>query len=138
MTITARFEASHQEALTAWTENRNTSSLLEIRVMTLVFREQPALALIFHDVTERGIIEVLKYNNSYKDRLLASVAHELRTPLNASINLVQSAIDEHTISQKVKEELLIPSLDSNRLLLYLINDILDFSQMAANKLRLIF
>lgn len=141
MVVTGRFETGNQEEgtkLALSKEAVRTANLLEIKVMALIFREKPALALIFHDITERSLIDVLEDNNNYKNRLLASVSHELRTPLNASINLVQAAIDDPRLPASVKEDLLIPSLDSNRLLLYLINDILDFSQMSANKLRLVF
>lgn len=123
---------------TARSKEKGGTTLLEIRVMTLIFREKPALALIFHDVTERSTIDMLEDNNNYKSRLLASVSHELRTPLNASINFIQSAIEDPKCDETIKENLLKPSLVSNRLLLHLINDILDFSQISANKLRLVF
>ena len=111
---------------------------LAIRIMPLYFREKPALALIFHDITERSKISILEDNDNYKNRLLASVSHELRTPLNASINFIQAAIDDPKLSENIRDNFLLPSLSSNRLLLFLINDILDFSQMAANKLRLVY
>lgn len=149
MIIKGRFECHNKEdgnnvvlseevTTTLLARDKITANLLEIKVMALIFREKPALALIFHDITERSMIDLLEDNNNYKNRLLASVSHELRTPLNASINLVQAAVDDPRIPIALKEDLLIPSLDSNRLLLYLINDILDFSQMSANKLRLVF
>ena len=116
----------------------DSECVLEIRVVALMFREKPALALIFHDITERNTIAMLEDNNNYKNRLLASVSHELRTPLNASINFIQSAIDDDKLPEDIRENFLLPSLASNRLLLSLINDILDFSQMSANKLRLVY
>ena len=119
-------------------EGNNGDGFLEIRIMPLYFREKPALALIFHDITERSRISILEDNNNYKNRLLASVSHELRTPLNASINFIQAAIEDPKLPENIRDSLLRPSLASNRLLLFLINDILDFSQMAANKLRLIY
>ena len=118
--------------------SEDNECVLEIRVLALTFREKPALALIFHNITERSTITLLEDNNNYKNRLLASVSHELRTPLNASINFIQAAIDDDKLPEDVRENLLLPSLASNRLLLSLINDILDFSQMSANKLRLVY
>ena len=119
-------------------DTANSNCVLEIRVIALTFREQPALALIFHDITERNTIAILEDNNNYKNRLLASVSHELRTPLNASINFIQAAIDDRKLPESIRENLLLPSLASNQLLLFLINDILDFSQMGENKLRLVY
>lgn len=110
----------------------------EIRIMLMSFRDRPALALIFTDVSERNLILTLQGNDEYKNNLLASVSHELRTPLNASLNFIKMALDDPSVPKYIKEELLQPSLISNSLLLHLINDILDFSQMAANKLRLVY
>lgn len=124
----------------AGSESPTESCVLEIKIMYTIFKEKPALALIFSDITERNLVTVLQENNSYKDRLLASVSHELRTPLNASINFTTAAIEHPDLSKStdVRENYLLPALRSNQLLLHLINDILDFSQMSANKLRLVY
>ena len=117
--------------------------ILEIKIMFTTFREKPALALIFSDITERNLVTALQENNEYKNRLLASVSHELRTPLNASINFTLAALEHPDLmslpaASNIKENYLLPALRSNQLLLHLINDILDFSQMSANKLRLVY
>lgn len=125
-------------SLTGYAKNNDcdeTGCLLNICVLFLTFRGQYSIAFILSDIT---LVEKLRDNNNYKSRLLASVSHELRTPLNASINFTQMAIENSSVSAEVKEQLLVPSLRSNQLLLHLINDILDFSQMAANKLRLVY
>ena len=120
--------------------SEHTNYILEIKVMYTMFKEKPALVLLFSDITERSLVTILQENNNYKNRLLASVSHELRTPLNASINFTQEAIDHPDLSAlpEIKENYLVPALRSSELLLFLINDILDFSQMSANKLRLVF
>ena len=137
--IIGKFEYTQEDVDKSRLSRESTGEgALEIRIMPLYFREKPALALIFHDITERSRISVLEDNNNYKNRLLASVSHELRTPLNASINFIQAALDDPKLPENVRDNFLLPSLSSNRLLLFLINDILDFSQMAANKLRLVY
>jgi len=51
---------------------------------------------------------------------------------------VESAIQNLSVPDNVKEKLLAPALRSSKFLLHLINDILDMSQIKAQKLRLIF
>lgn len=119
-------------------DNSINSCILEIRVISLEFKDKPAIALIFSDVTESNLVVSLQDNNDYKNRLLASVSHELRTPLNASLNFIQTAIEDPNVPDNVRQDLLMPSLMSNHLLLFLINDILDFSQISAKKLRLVY
>ena len=136
--ITGKFKYEDEEGEMKLCKESNGEGALEIRVVPLYFRDKAALALIFHDITERSKISILEDNNDYKNRLLASVSHELRTPLNASINFIQAALDDPKLHERIKDNFLLPSLASNRLLLFLINDILDFSQMAANKLRLVY
>ena len=108
--------------------------------MYVIFREKPALALIFSDITERNLVTVLQESDNYKNRLLASVSHELRTPLNASINFTMAAIDHPELANasEVREKHLLPALRSNQLLLHLINDIIDFSQMSTSKLKPVY
>ena len=143
MVLTGSVERPQENILTTSEANlpsTNTTFLLEVKILFTVFKEKPSIALVFSDITERGLVTILQESNNYKNRLLASVSHELRTPLNASINFTQEAIDHPDLSgfSEVKENYLIPALRSSQLLLFLINDILDFSQMSANKLRLVY
>lgn len=110
---------------------------VEIKIMSLAFKSQPALALMISDITERNLVVTLQDNNNYKNRLLASVSHELRTPLNASINFTQMALEDPKMPHEIRDGYLVPALRSNQLLLHIINDILDFSQMTTNKLQLV-
>jgi len=96
------------------------------------------IILIICDTTQRDLLVRFEDNNKYKDQLLASVSHELRTPLNGNINLVESALHDKSVPEKVKERLLAPVLRSSKFLLHLINDIRDMSQIKAQKMRLIF
>ena len=43
--------------------------------------------------------------------MVGSISHELRTPLNGMINFLKSVLQLPEISDDVKNEYLIPSLD---------------------------
>ena len=119
-------------------ENNQQEKSLEVKISFVQHFEDDCIILIFRDTTQRDLLVTLEETNRYKDQLLASVSHELRAPLNGNINLVEGAVNSPTISQNIKETLLIPALRSSKFLLRLINDILDMSQIKEKKLRLVF
>ena len=41
---------------------------------------------------------------------MRSISHELRTPVNGSINYLEAAIVDNSVSKEVKEKYLIPCL----------------------------
>ena len=43
--------------------------------------------------------------------MMASVSHELRTPLNGSMSMLQCAMEDRRISNKSKDEYIIPALN---------------------------
>jgi len=100
--------------------------------------EYNKIVLIFFDVTERDRIVVLENNNEYKNQLLASISHELRTPLNCNLGLLQAAVNDVTISESIKANILLPAFRSGKLLSHLIDDILDYSHLQTSKLLLSF
>ena len=79
----------------------------------------------------------MKTVGDYKDKLLATVSHDLRTPLNGMIGMLEIA-SESLNDRPSEKKLLLTSMKSANLLLYMINDILDFSQISSGKLRLNF
>lgn len=119
-------------------ENELQEKSIEIKISFIKHVEKEFIILILRDTTKRDILVALQETNKYKDQLLASVSHELRAPLNGNINLVEAAINSPTISENIKETLLIPALRSSKFLLHIINDILDMSQIKQKKLRLDF
>jgi CheY-like chemotaxis protein/nitrogen-specific signal transduction histidine kinase len=116
----------------------STPMSIELKISIATFSNETCLIFIFRDTTARDTIAMLEGDNAYKDKLLASVSHELRTPLNGNMNLIDCAILDPAIPQKVKDKFLIPAVRSGKLLLHIINDILDYSQMQANSLKLVF
>lgn len=87
------------------------------------------MTVVFHNVSQQEEIQRLEIESKYKTLMMASVSHELRTPLNGSMSMLQCAMEDRSISNKSKDEYLIPALNCSQLLLHLINDILDYGQM---------
>ena len=111
---------------------------IELRMVSTFFEGKKCLMMIILDTTQRDLIIKLEQNDKYKNMILSTVTHELRNPLNSSMSMLQLAVDNESISNKIKDELLHPSLRSLGILANLINDILDYSQIQANKLKLVF
>ena len=119
-------------------ESSGFNRTFQIKISVTNFSQAPALILMFTETTQLKLIAMLKDQDEYKSKVLASVSHELRTPLNGSLNFLQIALDDARLPEEIKEKALIPTQRSCLLLLNLINDILDFSRMQCNKLRLSF
>ena len=92
--------------------------------------------IILRDTTQRDILATLESNNKFKDNVIASVSHELRTPLNGFRALVESCIQDTTVSREVKETYIAPALRCATLLSFIVNDILDYSLLSAQKLKM--
>ena len=63
----------------------------------------------------------------YKNRILCSLSHELKTPLNLSISLLEYLLQNKLASEEVLQSLILPSVNSNKLLLNVVNDCLDYA-----------
>ena len=111
---------------------------LEIKIISLTYEKNPSLLFFISDITLQNLKTKFEDNTKYKSLLLSSVSHELKTPLHGGISMIQTSIDEPTISQKTKGELLIPALSCLKLLLSSINDILDYSQILSDTIILNF
>ena len=111
---------------------------IELKLTSISFEGKQCLVLFFADTSQRDLISKLEQNDKYKNIVLSTVSHELRNPLNSSLSLIQLAVDDVSLSQHVKVNLLEPALRSLGMLATLINDILDYSQIQANKLKLVF
>lgn len=72
---------------------------LEVSFSLLRFDNEIMCIFVFNDITAKIQVTALKETINYKNRLLASVSHELRTPLNGTINLIETAIEDKTVSQ---------------------------------------
>ena len=69
---------------------------------------------------------------------IASIVHDLRTPLNGAIFFLNQAMESPEATQRMKQNLLEPSLESAKRLNFIINDLLDFAQILEGKFRLSF
>eukprot|EP00743_Colponemidia_sp_Colp-15_P011132 GILK01012374.1.p1 GENE.GILK01012374.1~~GILK01012374.1.p1 ORF type:complete len:930 (+),score=104.12 GILK01012374.1:82-2871(+) len=93
---------------------------------------QPAVLLVFRDISERKIMESTRQAEKAKNLLLATVSHELRTPLNGIMGSLELLAGCRKRSDSEKRLLSIATVSGN-LLLTLIDDILDFSKLEAHK-----
>ena len=113
----------------------NAQLIFEASLMTIVWDDQPSIAIILRDITEQHTIMSLKIADAQKDNVLATVSHELRTPLNGMLGMIQ------IMEKKIREPELLQYLEvcknSGSLLVSLVNSILDVNQIRANKLKLI-
>jgi len=107
----------------------------ETTVIHIVWDEQPAIAVVLHDITEQHTILSLKLADAQKDALLATVSHELRTPLNGMLGMIQ------IMQKRTQEKELLQYLEicknSGKLLLSLVNSILDLNQIRASTIKLL-
>jgi len=110
------------------------SFFFESKIMPLVWDNEPAIAIILHDITEQHTILNLKIADSEKDKIIATVSHELRTPLNCILGMIQ------IMMKKIHDQEILRYLsiceNSGDLLIALVNSLLDLHQIRANKLKL--
>lgn len=123
------------QQIQAKNSSNHDQQVFEAKILHIIWDEQPAFAILLHDITQQNTIINLKIAaDLHKDKVLATVSHELRTPLNGILGMVQ-------IMQKLtKDQDLLHYLDicknSGNLLLGLVNSILDLNQIRANKFKL--
>jgi len=121
--------------LTLNLEHIITKSIYETKAFELVWDEEPAIVIIFHDITQQNTILELKIAaNIQKDRILATVSHELRTPLNSILGMI-NLIKDDTKDSNTLNYLKICETSCN-LLQSLVNSILDLNLIRANKIQL--
>ena len=117
----------------------SNAEILSVEVKISIFTdvtEENKLILIVRDTTQRDILATLESNNRFKDNVLASVSHELRTPLNGVKALIDSCIDDPTVTHETKQIYIAPVARCATLLSFIINDVLDYSLLSSQKLRM--
>jgi len=122
----------------------NTKKVYKVRIMSLPWDGDDALALLLDDITHERTILELKLAAKNKDLMIAMISHELKTPLNGMLGFIDIAkkiIRQSDSSPKVSEySSLFAYLEACRsssiLLLNLINSVLDFSQIRNNQFKL--
>ena len=77
---------------------------IELRIISTFFEGEKCFIMIIFDTTQRDKITKLEQNDKYKNRILSTASHQLRNPLNSSILMLQLAIDNESVSDKIKNE----------------------------------
>ncbi|KAL4472714.1 hypothetical protein ABPG74_018663 [Tetrahymena malaccensis] len=90
------------------------------------------------EISEKIYLNKAMRLQTFKSKMLASISHELRTPLNCSIGMLQLIYDNQYAQKDILDQLIVPALFSNKLLLNIINDILDFNQINVGNFKLNF
>ena len=91
---------------------------------------------IAHDITQRKIMEEdARSASRSKSAFLAKMSHELRTPLNVIIGLTDLTLEEDSLSDYVRKNLISVG-NAGSTLLNIVNDILDVSKIESGKMTL--
>lgn len=112
-------------------------------ISKVIFKGNPALQFICHDITNRKEYEnqlmQAKYKAEESDKLksafLANMSHEIRTPMNAILGF-SSLLSDDSINNDQKDEFIGIIQNSGQQLLALINDIIDISKIEAGQMRI--
>ncbi|EGR29050.1 hypothetical protein IMG5_164250 [Ichthyophthirius multifiliis] len=102
------------------------------------FKYQKCILIEIQNMNEQYIQFQKKGLKIYKNRMLCSLSHELKTPLNLSITLLEYLQQNKLANDEVQEQIISPSLNSNKLLLNVVNDCLDYAQICLGKFQIKF
>ena len=115
-------------------EHNRIKKRFEIKVLTLSWDKEDAIAVLINDITQQETLISLKVANEHKDMVLATISHELKTPLNGILGII------HVIKKKTTDPWLIEMLDvcnnNGNLLLNIVNSMLDLHLIRKNKIKL--
>jgi len=115
-------------------KNIPSQKTFEIKISTLNWEGEEALAVSLHEITSRETNLALKVSDANKSKLFASISHELKTPLNGIKGMIQIMEDQ------TEDEDMLDSLKMCRnnadLLLHLINSIIDLQLLQEGQFKL--
>ncbi len=141
-------DSSEAQFLQKIQENQNTLCLIHHRngstieaeaiARPFIYKDQDAYAVQCIDLTRQKMQEKILRDaamasedaSKMKSSFLANMSHEIRTPMNGVIGFAELALDEETITDKVRGYLDKIKLSASGLL-EIINDILDISKIEA-------
>jgi len=129
---------------TALIHKDGTGLPVEIAAEMTRWRGEPAIILIYHDLTERKQaeekfreMETLKEINRLRAELLANVSHELKTPLTSIKGSLYTLLREDVRWSKAERREFLGIMDNEtERLIRLINDLLDMSRLEAGAVKL--
>jgi PAS domain S-box-containing protein len=121
----------------------NGGKIFDIYHTGMNYQGKKAMLEIFHDITERKIIEDELTHSKEKaeesDRLktafLHNVSHEIRTPMNAIVGFV-TLLGEPDLTPETRSSYLEIVTQSSNHLLSIVTDIIEVSNIEAGKLKL--
>lgn len=121
----------------------NGGRIFDIYHTGMIYQGRKAMLEIFHDITERKIIEEELTQSKEKaeesDRLktafLHNVSHEIRTPMNAIVGFV-TLLGEPDLTPETRSSYLEIVTQSSNHLLSIVTDIIEVSNIEAGKLKL--
>jgi len=105
----------------------------ELKIVNTYWGGEPAMILIFHDVTQPELLHNLQNAEKYKDEAIAVVSHELRTPLGLIVSMLTSLNEK--IEDLTHKKWIETCVHTVKLLLSLINSILDYDQIKNQKIK---
>ena len=130
------FEGSYPVKENSFKDLKDQANFIffDIKIGKITWKNQPAILILFNDISYKTKIKNLVVVNDYKDKLLATISHDLRSPLSA-INGFFEILKER-ITEKKCLKFISAGLKSTKMLFFMINDLLDYSQISSHKLRL--
>ena len=108
-------------------DKKTLKEFYEIHISSATIDDQECVVLIMTNIYES--IKRLKEINDIQKNILSTLSHELQTPLNTCTNCLEAASKHDSISEEIKDSLIVPSLINCRLLESFVNDVLDFVQI---------
>ncbi|CAD8176418.1 unnamed protein product [Paramecium pentaurelia] len=99
----------------------------------IIFSEQEGEVLLtLIDISKQNELQELISNSEFKSKIIESFSHELRTPLNSALNFLVSCQYVQEVQEFIKEDYILPAINSLKLQSYIISDIIDLSQITTN------
>ena len=108
----------------------------EMKVCSFKWDGNPAILLVFTDLTYTEMIINMQEISKHKDEAIAAVSHELRAPTNSIMGMLQVAFDSSTESSV--RAMIQKSRNTAKFLLSITNSFLDLEQIRNKKLSLNF
>ncbi len=106
--------------------------ILELRAAPLEEAEgtMGGAVLVFHDLTR------LRHLESVRQDFVANVSHEIKTPLSAIQGIVETMIDDPTMTSETQEHFLLRMFDQTKRLGNLVRDLIALSRFESEDLPL--
>lgn len=127
------------------TQFKNCSTLskannrkFEVKIKPVIYKVELVLMIVIQDVSFMELVQELRENNDYKNKVLTTLSHELRTPLNGAITPIEKLLNDETVKgvdSTIATRLGI-AFKSLLLLQSVLNDVVDFALINSNQLYL--